>query len=138
MFDIVPSDAPESVLSAYPVQIPVKQLSPDETWARLDAAVREYCPFSWSLHLPIQVNRHEGAWIIALYNPWGAKRNKGFGSGSELDQGCSMLERLKFKAPVKAMEVLYRWPDVSNAVLDEATVNATIAPGGLIILRVTQ
>ncbi len=140
LFDIVPADAPESVLAEYAVRIDVESAGAgaDAAYEQILSAAREHCPFTWQTTLQTQVNRRDdGTWVIGLYNPWGATRGDVYGEGSILDQGCAITETLQFKQSIRAAKVLYAWPPNCAIQVEEDTLRATVGPGGTMILEVT-
>ena len=147
IFDVVPSDAPEQVWSQYKEVIKVgsgdaparaKAYPAEELIDRIIAAARELSPFTRLTHMPMQINRRasDGAWIVALYNPWGAKRGDVYNVGSVLDEGCAMGDVLRAKFAVKSARAIHAWPSASAVTVrgDELAVN--VGPGGTLILEV--
>lgn len=149
LFDVVPSDAPQELWNSYREIIPVgraktasggKASSPEEVYDRLAAAVRQWSPFARSTHLPMQINRRksDGAWIVALYNPWGACRGDVGNTGSVLDEGCAIQDVLRPKSNVKSARVLSSWPSSSHASLQGKDIDVTVGPGGTLILEIME
>ncbi len=147
VFDIVPSDAPTKVWASYKVVIPVgegqppsgvKAASKDSPWDQLADAARELSPFDRSTHLPMQVNvrKSDGAWIVGLYNPWGARRGDIQRTGSILAEDCAVRELLRPKFPVKSVRALHAWPESSGLAVDDGSLQATVGPGGTLILEI--
>ena len=121
LFDVVPADAPREVWADYRAVIPVgaatvppgvKACPPKEVYDRLAEAVRQFSPFEHSTHLPMQINhrKRDNAWIVGLYNPWGAVRGDVMNIGSILDEGCAIRDVLRPKFTVKSARMLYGWP----------------------------
>jgi hypothetical protein len=149
VFDIVPSDAPEQAWARYqeviwaepgaaPASAPA--CPEDQLADRLIAAAKKLSPFSRTSHLIMQVNRRRAdrAWIIGLYNPWGAVRGDVFGTGSLLDPGCTQRDVLHATFPIKSARVLYAWPQESRLERKGGDLEATVGPGGLLIAEVRQ
>jgi hypothetical protein len=149
VFDIVPSDAPAEVWKDYRDIIPVgvsslpsgvQACSPGEVYDRLAGAVQKHSPFARSTHLPMQINhrRSDGAWIVALYNPWGAVRGDVEQTGSILNEACAIHDILKPKFAVASMKTLHAWPASSKATLQGEDIQVTVGPGGVLILEISE
>ncbi|NOX56443.1 MAG: hypothetical protein GXP27_18765 [Planctomycetes bacterium] len=148
LFDIVPADASAEVWSNYRVVVPVdgsrppagiKTATAGSAWELLAEAARELSPFDRSTHLPMQINRRisDGAWIVGLYNPWGAHRGDVYGLGSILAAECTVRERLRPKFALESARAIHAWPDGSGlTVAADGTLEATVGPGGTLILEV--
>ncbi|MCC6821160.1 MAG: twin-arginine translocation signal domain-containing protein [Verrucomicrobia subdivision 3 bacterium] len=147
LFDIVPSTAPEplwaryqTVIRAEPGATPAAApFCPEAQLAeRLLAAARELSPFRRTSHLILQVNRRraDGAWIIGLYNPWGAVRGDVFGTGSLLDPGCTQRDVLRATFSIKSARELYAWPEASRLERHGDELHATVGPGGVLIAEI--
>ena len=147
LFDIVPSDAPKSLWETYEEIIPVGRAPvprgaaacpSEQVYDRLAAAVARLSPLKRSTHLPMQINRRQsdGAWIIALYNPWGACRGDVGDSGSILDEGCTTGDTLQPKFTVKSIKTIFAWPNSSTASLRGNKIHITVGPGGTLVLEV--
>ncbi len=147
LFDVVPSDAPASLWQTYQEIIPVgsapipaggTECSPEDVFDRLAAAVQRTSPMSRKTHMPMQINRRarDGAWIVALYNPWGAWRGDVSGVGSVFDEACAIRDVLQPTFSVKSVRTLYAWPSGSSASLDANQINVVVGPGGTLILEV--
>jgi hypothetical protein len=145
VFDVVPSDAPEKLWARYEEVIqaeagtaPASAYPEDQLADRLLAAAKKLSPFSRTSHLIMQVNRRRAdqAWIIGLYNPWGAVRGDVFGSGSILDPGCTQRDVLHATFSIKSARVLYAWPQESGLKRKGDDLEATVGPGGLLIAEV--
>ncbi len=136
VFDIVPADAPHQVWNNYREVIKVgsTKFSPDQ----VVALARELSPFELKAHLPMQINRRQrdGAWIVGLYNPWGAKRGDVEQIGSILDTGCAVRAVLRPKFRMSAIRVLHGWPGGSTASQHGGEIEATIGAGGTLVLAV--
>lgn len=85
--------------------------------------------------MPMQINFRisDGAWVIAVYNPWGAIRGEVDAVGSVLDEDCTQNEVLTSQTPLGVLRVLYAWPESSAARVEEESVRITVGPGGLIV-----
>jgi hypothetical protein len=147
LFDVVPSDASDEVWKGYREIIPVgtasiptgaKACAADEIYTRLAAAVEKHSPFARSSHLPMQINRRQsdGAWIVALYNPWGAVRGDVENTGSMLNDACEVQDVLRPAFTVKSMRVLHAWPNRSAASLAGDAISLTVGPGGTLVLEI--
>jgi len=149
VFDVVPADAPAEVWRAYRQVMamgdsraflpPGAQLYPAaEQPDRVLAAARELSPFSRLTHMPMQINyrRADGAWVVGLYNPWGAKRGDVYGVGSILDEGCTMRDVLRANFRVKSARVIHAWPAASGARLRGDELHVTVGSGGTLVLEV--
>jgi len=149
VFDIVPADAPEPLWARYQAVIRVEpgdtpasaQACPEDQLAdRLIAAAKELSPFRRTSHLIMQINRRraDAAWIIGLYNPWGAVRGDVFVTGSILDPGCTQRDVLQAKFSIKSARVLHAWPKESRLERQGDELHATVGPGGLLIVEVRE
>lgn len=149
VFDVVSSDAPESLWKSYKEIIPVetsqvpagaKPCRSEEVYGRLADAVERLSPFARSTHLPMQINRRnsDGAWIVALYNPWGAARGDVYGTGSILDQQCAISDRIQAKFPLASVKVIHAWPESSTTLLQGNDVHVTLGPGGTLVLEIAE
>lgn len=146
VFDVVPSDAPAEVLAEYRELIPVgsaapagaKPCPPNEVYDRLAAAVRKWAPFERKSHLPTQINQRksDGAWIVGLYNPWGAVRGDVENIGSVLNDACAIQDVLRPTFAAGSVRTLHAWPAGSQASLQEKEIHVTVGPGGVLILEV--
>jgi hypothetical protein len=147
LFDVVPADASADVWRDYKAVIPVgaaavppgaKACPPDEVYDRLAAAVRRLSPFERSTHLAMQINRRasDGAWIVGLYNPWGAVRGDVMNVGSVLDDGCAIRDVLRANFTVKSARVLHAWPSGSGASVKGNDIAVAVGPGGTLILEI--
>ncbi len=136
LFDVVPSDAPASLWDTYREIIPVG--AADDVYDRLAAAVKRCSPMARSTHLPMQINRRDrdGAWIVALYNPWGAWRGDVFGIGAVFDDACAVHDVLEPAFNVKSVRAIHAWPASSSASLDGNKISVTVGPGGTLILEI--
>jgi hypothetical protein len=86
----------------------------------------------------MQVNRRaaDGAWILALYNPWGAVRGDVEATGSVLDPACRQRDVIAAKPGVQSARVLHAWPEGTTAKLQDGAVACDVGPGGTLILEV--
>lgn len=145
LFDIVPADAPASTWKSYkeilgigtaPLPEGVAAIPQEEQIARVLDAAHRLAPVRRASHMPMQINFREsdGAWIVALYNPWGAVRGNIDGTGSALDGRCAQDDSLTANFPVGALRVLYAWPESSAARVEEDALLVTVGPGGSIVL----
>jgi hypothetical protein len=147
MFDVVPSDAPAALWNSYQEVIPVgdaplppgaKPCPSDVVYARLAEAIDRYSPFARSSHLPMQINRRrsDGAWIVALYNPWGAVRGDIEHVGAVLDEGCAVHDVLRPRAAIRSVRAIHAWPGGSAASFQNGEISVTVGPGGVLILEI--
>ena len=85
-----------------------------------------------------QPRRSDGAWIVALYNPWGAVAAETYmASGSVLDEGCAIRDVIQSKLAVRSARVIHAWPSSSVASLKNNEIRVTVGPGGTLILEIT-
>jgi hypothetical protein len=147
IFDIVPSDAPRGVWDRYQVVIPVgdgrpppgvKALPGSSASDQLIEAARELSPLARSTRLPMQINHRpsDGAWIVGLYNPWGARRGDVYGTGSILTDRCTVCEQLRPKFRMQSARAIHAWPASSTLTVADGTLQATMGPGGTLILEI--
>jgi hypothetical protein len=147
IFDIVPSSAPSELWRAYQAVIPVgtaalppgaKACPPEAVYDRLAGAVGQWSPLARSTHLPMQINyrRSDGAWIIGLYNPWGAERGDVGHVGSLLDDGCTIRDVLRPKFAVRSVRALHAWPGNSAVSRKGDDIHVVVGPGGTLVLEV--
>ncbi|OJW25859.1 MAG: hypothetical protein BGO49_22440 [Planctomycetales bacterium 71-10] len=135
VFDVVPGDAPAALLEGYAAVIPAGAA---DAAGRLREAVDRLCPFRRASTLPMQVNRRasDGAWILALYNPWGATRGDVERTGSVLDPECLQSDVIAAAAGVNSLRVLHAWPEGTGAKREGAGIACEVGPGGTLILEV--
>jgi hypothetical protein len=151
VFDVVPSDAPKEVWSQYKTVInigdgqasvpPGAEVYPvGEPPARVLAAAKELSPFARSTHMPMQVNHRtaDRAWIVALYNPWGARRGDVCAVGSILDEGCTMRDTLHAKFRVKSAKAIHAWPAGSGVKARGDELDVAVGPGGTLVIEVRK
>lgn len=149
VFDVVPSDAPQTTWARYKEVIAIgdgwrtlpagaKVYAVAEQPGAVLAAAREVTPFTRSTHMPMQINHRQadGAWILAFYNPWGARRGDVYGVGSILDDGCTMHDRLRAKFPVKSAKAIHAWPAGSGVMVRGDELAVTVGPGGTLVVEV--
>jgi hypothetical protein len=146
IFDIVPSDAPETVWKRYQevIQIgagthPNARVFPQERQLKeIVSSARRLSPFERSTHLPMQINhrRKDGAWIIGIYNPWGARRGDVGNVGSLLDGDCAQRETLRPKFSMKSAKVLHAWPAGTELIRSGDDLQLKVGPGGTLILEI--
>lgn len=148
LFDVVPEDAPREVWQQYrtilsrassKASVGAIECKPAEWPEKLMAAVRKLAPFERDSHMPMQINRREadGAWIVALYNPWGARRGDVASVGSILDEGCSQRDVLRAKFAVDSAKALYAWPSSSGVKLTAAKeLECIVGPGGVLVVEI--
>ena len=112
-------------------------------WHELPAEVRkvahELTPFHHRSSMPFQINfrPRDGAWYLALYNPWGARRGNIMGQGALLDEGCRQTDRMHAaRGAIASCDVVYRWPVSTSAQLVDGQVEASVGPGGVLICQV--
>lgn len=147
LFDIVPSDAADDIWRGYKCLLAFDKSSAPKT-ARVvepesfaDAVIQaahDLSPFDCTAHLSIQINYRsaDGAWIVALYNPWGAERGDVFGTGSVLDPGCVQREVLRPKFGYTTVKMIYAWPEASSVVDRGNELEITVGPGGTLVLEI--
>ncbi len=147
LFDIVPSDAPEDIWGGYQCILAFDKNYAPKT-ARLvepsgftDAVIqsaRDLSPIECTSNLVMQINHRSAdkAWIVALYNPWGAERGDVFGTGCVLDPGCVQRGVLRPKFGFSTAKVIYAWPEASNMVVRENELEVTVGPGGTLVLEI--
>ena len=135
VFDVVPGDAPAALLQGYAAVIPAAAADAAE---RLRGAIERLCPFRRASTMPLQVNRRDsdGAWILGLYNPWGAVRGDVEGTGSVLDPGCRRSDVVSATPGIRDVRVLHAWPEGTTASLRGRAVECEVGPGGTLILEV--
>lgn len=150
VFDVVPSDAPADVLAQYRQRIYVgpsatapagaDKFSDDQLLETIVAAAEKLSPFKRRTRMPMQINRRasDGAWIIAIYNPWGAKRGDVENVGSILEEGCAISDRLDSNAPIKSARILYAWPASSTMTIKGNGLDVVVGPGGTLIMEVSD
>ncbi len=146
VFDIVPSDAPENVWTRYKEVIPVgagthpnaKIVPREQQLAQIIASANALSPFERSTHLPMQINHRckDGAWIVGLYNPWGARRGDVANVGSLLDDACAQRDTLRARFPIKSAKVLHAWPAGTELARSNDSLEIVVGPGGTLILEV--
>lgn len=131
IFDIIPAEAPPAMLGGYK-----KIMKPDNVDEILRQA-RELSPIARESHLSMQINRRmsDGAWIVALYNPWGAVRGDVYNTGSILNENCAQHDTLRPNFAFKRARMLYAWPKSSNFNASEKAIDVTVGPGGVLILE---
>lgn len=149
VFDVVPSDAPESLWRSYTEIIPVetsqvpasaKPCRSEEVYGRLADAVERLSPFARLTHLPMQINcrASDRTWIVALYNPWGAVRGDVYDTGSILDEGCAIEDIVQSKFAIASVRVIHAWPSSSGTLLEGGNIHVKVGPGGTLVLQITQ
>ena len=147
MFDVVPSDAPDNLWSSYREVISIgdghapdgAQRGPVDTQiARLNAAIEKWSPLKRTGDMLMQINFRAGdkAWIIGLYNPYGAYRGNVADAGSILEEGCIQRETIHMKNPVKSARILHAWPAGTGIERRGDDLEATVGPGGTLIVEV--
>jgi hypothetical protein len=106
---------------------------------RFAEAVERLSPVSRSGVLPMQINFREadGAWLFALYNPFGARRGDVQGVGSVLDHRCTATEQMRPRFAWKSARAIYAWPENSTLSVDGKELQAVVGPGGVLIVEVT-
>ncbi len=136
VFDIVPHDASSTLLERYEEVILASSTDAAE---RLRAAVERLCPFQRKTTLSMQVNYRasDGAWVLGIYNPWGAVRGDVEASGSILDPQCVQRDVISAKSGVKSFRTLHAWPEGTGAVSDGNAIACEVGPGGTLILEVS-
>lgn len=148
IFDIVPSDSPDVVWSNYREVIAIgepespahaKRYPVDAQFDQLAEAIGRMSPVSKSGVLPMQINFREsdGAWILALHNPFGAHRGDVDGVGSILDDRFIARERLQPTFPWKSARAIYAWPESSTLSTNGSELHAVVGPGGTLIVELT-
>ncbi len=135
VFDIVPADAPPALLAAYPTVIPA---AAGDSAGQLREAVARHCPFRRATTLSLQVNHRaaDDAWILGLYNPWGATRGDVERTGSILDPDCHQRDVITARPGIRSVRVLHAWPAGTTARLEADAVQCDVGPGGTLVLEV--
>jgi len=87
----------------------------------------------------MQISRREsdGAWIVGLYNPWGAKRGDVSNIGSILDQGCTIHDVLRPKFPIANVRSVHAWPTGTGVTVRNGELLITVGPGGTLVVEIT-
>lgn len=148
IFDIVPSNAPPAAWATYKVILPlgtapapegVAEIPADEQIVRVLEVARRLAPLQRNSHMPMQINYREAdaSWVVALYNPWGAVRGNIYETGSILDGACTQEDTLATDVPIKALTILYAWPESCHARIEDGAALVSVGPGGLIILKLS-
>jgi hypothetical protein len=137
VFDVVPADAPPRLWKRYEKVIRVES---EKQWDDIIAAAGKLSPFDRQTHLPMQINRRQsdGAWIVGLYNPWGARRGDVQNVGSILDHGCTQREILRPRFSMKSARAIHAWPSSSRLTRRGDELEAIVGPGGTLVLEVQQ
>lgn len=135
IFDILPGDAPDSLLRHYREVIPA---SATDAVDRFKEAVARLCPFQQASTMPMQVNHRpkDGAWILGLYNPWGAMRGEVENIGTLFDATRAQSDVIQVKSGIEKMRIIHAWPENTDAKQSNQTIEYTIAPGGALVLEV--
>ena len=88
----------------------------------------------------MQINRRksDGAWLVALYNPWGAEREAArMAWGASLStSGYTISDVLRPRFAVKSARAIYAWPDASKLSRKGNDIHVAVGPGGTLILEV--
>jgi hypothetical protein len=147
LFDIVPSDAPEMAWKHYQEVIPIgaathpdaPRIAPEKQLETIISRARSVSPFERNAHLPMQINhrRKDGAWILGLYNPWGARRGDVENVGSLFDNDCAQRETLRPRFSVKSTKVLHAWPAGTEMTQAGNALEIVVGPGGVLIAEIT-
>jgi hypothetical protein len=105
---------------------------------QLIQAARELSPLARTTRLPMQINHRQsdGAWIVGLYNPWGARRGDVSRTGSILTESCTVREQLRPKFRVQSARAIHAWPASSTLTVANDALQATVGPGGTLILEI--
>lgn len=151
IFEIVPSDAPADVWKRYKkiyvfdgaeapagaIRVNVDKKSGDWRKQVFDALTDE-SPFEHSGALTVQINyrKRDGAWIVGLYNPHGARRGNVSTTGAILDDACAVTGTLHPKFSMKSARLLYGWPAATAIESASNHVRVNVGPGGLAILEI--
>lgn len=147
IFDIVPSDAPAEVWNGYQSIVAFDQsvapeaariVEPGGFASAAIQAARDLSPIEYSANFSVQINHRpsDSAWIVALYNPWGAERGDVYATGSVLDPASAQHTVLKPKFSFSNTKVLYAWPEESKLIPRENELEVTIGPGGILVLEI--
>ncbi len=147
IFNIVPADAPASVWNQYKETILVgtgapppgaKVFPPEKQAGEIIRSAQKLSPFERSTHLPMQINyrKHDGAWIVGLHNPWGARRGDVRNLGSILNESCAQREVFQPKFSMKSAKVIHAWPASSRLSRHGDTLEAIVGAGGTLIVEV--
>lgn len=133
VYDIVPSDTPTEILDRYDTVIKIDQNTDPEDVLR---TLIEASPFEKDGILPLQINYRESdeKWILAVYNPFGAKRGDVYNTGSELDESMNKQMRVALKyGHLRECRVLHKWNEKSSVELDGNSLVFELSPGGMLI-----
>jgi len=147
LFDVVPSDAPKSVWSGYREVIAIgdghapacaQRGAVDAQIGRFAKAIEQWSPLERSGDMQMQINHRarDQAWIIGLYNPYGAYRGDVVNIGSVLEERCAQRETIRMKSPVKSVRVLHAWPAGTGVERRGDALTATVGPGGTLIVEI--
>ncbi len=147
VFDIVPSDAPTEVRANYNEIIRIgtarapsraKAYPTEEALGQVIRTASALSPLARTSHLPMQINRRwsDGAWIVGLYNPWGATRGNVDEVGSVLDAGCTQRDVLRPSFAVKSARAIHAWPAGSGVTKRGNELHVAVGAGGTLILEI--
>jgi hypothetical protein len=139
VFDVVPSDAPPDALRAYEKVIPVRAGASDLA-ADVVRAARALSPIDRTSAMVMQINHRasDGAWIVALHNPWGGRRGDVYNIGSILNDRCAQTDTLRPRFSFKRARAIYAWPMASALdaeTSDRDKLNVRVGPGGTLVLE---
>jgi len=147
VFDLVPSDAPQAVWDRYqriiaignvPSPAGAKVVPAEDQVEAILQAIKDLSPFDRGSRLPMQINHRaaDGAWIVGLYNPWGANRGDVDNTGSLLDDGCAQQDVIRAKSSFKNAQILHAWPAGSRMEVRGDELHVTVGPGGSLVLEI--
>jgi hypothetical protein len=88
----------------------------------------------------MQVNHRpsDGAWIVALYNPWGAWRGDVNGVGTLFDEGRAIHDILRPTFAARSARAIFAWPRDSSVSLHGTDINVAVGAGGILILEILE
>lgn len=139
LFDVMPSAASDEVRSSYRRILSPAGRSNEQWMGDICRAAEEYSPFDRATDLTLQINRREadGAWIVGLHNPRGARRGDVENSGSILNDAFTAHEVLHARAPIHSARLLYAWPAATTLDRRGDDLHVTVGPGGSAVLEIT-
>ncbi|MFA5203127.1 MAG: hypothetical protein WC708_01870 [Lentisphaeria bacterium] len=138
VYDIVPHDAPPTLLGQYAACLTIDEHTRAEA---VIETILAHAPFAKDGDLPMQVNyrKTDGAWILAVYNPYGVRRGDVHHTGSILDPAQARHMRVvPNHFTVKAIRILHAHGTSSAATLAGNTLTFNLAPGGLVVAECRQ
>jgi len=138
LYDVMPSSASDEVRNSYRRILSPTGRSNEQWMGDICRAVEEYSPFDRVTDMTMQINHREadGAWIVGLYNPRGARRGDVENSGSILNHAFTAHEVLHARAPIRAARLLYGWPATTTLERRGNDLHVTVGPGGTAVLEI--